>query len=179
VTPNHLTTLRLTTGLGAAGMYAAGDPGLDYWASGVFVASLLLDRADGILARISRKTSQFGHVYDLIADSLCNALVFVGIGAGLRYGALGPWGFPLGVVAGIAVLSVLLSVVRIEGQKGVRAAEIGNRFGFDPDDAMLAVPLAVVLGWSEPLILAAAIGASLFALIFIIFHRRTLFAKTE
>ena len=179
MTPNHLTTLRLTTGLSAAGLYVAGDPTLDYWASGVFLASLLLDRADGILARLSRKTSQFGHVYDLIADSLCNAFVFVGIGAGLRHGDLGAWGFPLGVVAGGAVLAVLLSVVRIEEQKGASAAEIGNRFGFDPDDAMLVVPLAVVLGWGEPLILAAAIGASLFALIFILFHRRTLFAKSQ
>jgi phosphatidylglycerophosphate synthase len=141
------------------------------------VLSLILDRADGILARLTGKTSKFGHIYDLIADSASNALVFVGIGFGLRLGSLGGWAIPLGVIAGAAVLLVLLTVVRIEDQKGQGAAEIGNSFGFDPDDAMLFVPAAVLLGWNEGLILAASIGASLFAVIFILFHRRTLFTR--
>jgi len=141
------------------------------------VLSLILDRADGILARLTGKTSKFGHIYDLIADSASNALVFVGIGFGLRLGSLGGWAIPLGVIAGAAVLLVLLTVVRIEDQKGQGAAEIGNSFGFDPDDAVLFVPAAVLLGWNEGLILAASIGASLFAVIFILFHRRTLFTR--
>jgi len=70
-------------------------------------------------------------------------------------------------------------VVRIEEQKGQGAAEIGNSFGFDPDDAMLFVPVAVLVGWSEGLILAASIGASLFAAVFILFHRRTLFTRAS
>jgi phosphatidylglycerophosphate synthase len=148
-------------------------------ASGLFVLSLILDRADGILARLSGKTSRFGHIYDLVADSLSNALVFVGIGIGLRHGSLGGWAVPLGVIAGAAVLLVLLTVVRIESQKGEGAAEISNAFGFDPDDAMLAVPLAVILGWSVQLILAASVGATVFAAIFIVFHRRTLFSKAK
>jgi hypothetical protein len=36
--------------------------------------------------------------------------------------------------------------------------------GFDPDDAMLVVPIAMVLGGGVPLIAAAAIGAPGFAL---------------
>ncbi|MBT4670727.1 MAG: CDP-alcohol phosphatidyltransferase family protein [Rhodospirillaceae bacterium] len=179
VTPNQLTTLRLATGLGAAAVYGIGEAHWDYLASGLFAVSLILDRADGILARLSGKTSRFGHIYDLIADSACNALVFVGIGFSLRHGDLGGLGIPLGVIAGAAVLLVLLSVVRIEEQKGQGAAEIGNSFGFDPDDAMLFVPVAVLVGWSEGLILAASIGASLFAAVFILFHRRTLFTRAS
>lgn len=165
------------TGLGAAAVYGIGEAHWDYLASGLFVLSMFLDRADGILARLSGKTSRFGHIYDLIADSASNALVFVGLGFGLRHGNLGGLAIPLGIVAGAAVLLVLLSVVRIEEQKGQGAAEIGNSFGFDPDDAMLFVPLAVLAGWSEGLILAASIGASLFAAVFILFHRRTIFTK--
>ena len=110
-------------------------------ASGLFVLSLILDRADGILARLSGKTSRFGHIYDLVADSLSNALVFVGISIGLRHSSLGGWAVPLGVIAGAAVLLVLLTVVRIESQKSEGAAGISNIFGFDPDDAMVAVVL--------------------------------------
>ncbi|NQV55098.1 MAG: CDP-alcohol phosphatidyltransferase family protein [Rhodospirillales bacterium] len=170
-----MTTARLATGLGAAGLYGMGGTPWHIYASGVFVLSLFLDRADGILARLKSRTSKFGHVYDLVADSLSNALVFVGIGFGLRGGNLGGWAVPLGVIAGIAVLSVLASVMRIEARKGERAAEIKNPSGFDPDDAMLFVPIAMLLGWAEGLILAASLGASLFALIFIFYHRKNLF----
>ena len=46
-TPNHLTTLRLLTGLSAAGLYAIGEAPWLIVASGLFVLSLILDRADG------------------------------------------------------------------------------------------------------------------------------------
>ena len=165
--------------MGAAYLFTLGETPWQYIASGVFVLSLLLDRVDGTLARLTGKASRFGHNYDLIADSLSNALVFVGIGIGLRQSSLGDWAIPLGLIAGVAVIAVLLSVVRIENRKGERAAEIGNSMGFDPDDAMLAVPLAIIFGWGVQLILAASIGASIFAVIFIIYHRRSLSSEAS
>ena len=73
---------------------------------------------------------------------------------------------PLGVVAGLAITAVLWLVMRAEEQAGSRAAELEGSAGFDPDDAMLAVPVAVLLGWGTELIIAAAFGASLFAVFF-------------
>lgn len=174
VTPNQITTLRLFAGMGAAACFAIGQ---EFWAivgSVIFVLSLCLDRADGILARLTGKTSPWGHTYDLIADSASNSLAFVGIGVGLRDGDLGLWAIPLGLIAGLAISAVLWLVMRAEGQDGDRAAELEGAAGFDPDDAMLAVPVAVLLGWSEPLIIAAAIGASAFALFFYWRFRRFL-----
>ena len=80
ITPNQITTLRLLFGLGAAGMYSIGLEFWTYFASIVFVISMLLDRADGILARLCGKTSPWGHTFDLISDSISNSLAFVGIG---------------------------------------------------------------------------------------------------
>ncbi len=174
ITPNHITTVRLATGLGAAVCFAMGEDFYSMIGSGVFVLSMLLDRADGVLARLSGKTSPGGHKYDLIADSLCNALAFVGIGIGLRYSPLGELALPLGIVAGIAITAVLWLVMRAEEHAGSRAAELKGSVGFDPDDAMLAVPLAVLLGWSTELIVAAAFGASLFAVFFFFKFRRYL-----
>ena len=174
VTPNQLTTLRLAAGLAAAALFAMGDRGADFWASGVFILSLFLDRADGILARITGRTSPFGHKYDLVADGLSNASVFVGIGIGVRDGALGLWSLPLGVLAGGAVTVILWLVMRTEDRAGPRAAELGGAAGFDPDDAMLAVPVAVLLGWATPLLLAAAVLAPAFALFFFWRFRRHL-----
>lgn len=171
VTPNHLTMVRLAAGLAAAGSLAAGEPA---WAAGLFVLSMLMDRADGDLARLTGKTSPFGHKLDLITDALCNTLIFVGLGIGLRDGAYGPWAIPMGLLAGGAVALILFLVLRIEALEGARAAEIGNFHGIDPDDAIIAVPVALWLGWSEGLLVAASIGAPAFALFFVWLFRQKL-----
>jgi phosphatidylglycerophosphate synthase len=174
VTPNQVTTLRLTFGLCAS---AACMVGGQTWLSvggALFVAGLLLDRADGILARLSGKKSRFGHRYDLVSDAISNAMIFVGLGIGLRDGPLGWGGTLLGLVAGIAVVAVLGIVVGVEEQEGERAAELPSIAGFDPDDAMLAVPLMIWLGWSIVLLCLAGSVTPLFGLFFAWRHRRAL-----
>jgi len=180
MTPNQVTTARLFTGISAATCFAIGN---DPWLAvggGIFVVSMILDRADGDLARLTGQTSEKGHRYDLIADSLSNAMAFMGLGLGLSVtgGQFGLLALPMGLLAGIAVAAVLWVVMRIEEVEGQRAAEIGGIGGFDPDDAMLAVPVGVWLGWSEQLLLAAVIGAPLFAVLFFVVLRRRLAAQT-
>jgi hypothetical protein len=62
-------------------------------------------------------------------------------------------------------------VIKIEAQKGSRSAEIKSSAGFDPDDAMLIVPIAMVLGFENELIIAAAIGAPIFVILFFLKFR--------
>jgi phosphatidylglycerophosphate synthase len=176
VTPNHITSVRLATGLAAAGTLAVGDSPWTDLGAGLFLLSFLLDRADGELARLSGKTSPWGHRYDVIADSVCNALILVGLGLSLRDSTFGLWAVPLGLVSGAAVITVLAMVMKLESAQGYRAAELHGYARFDPDDAMLAVPFAIWLGWSVPLLFAAAIGATVFAVIFflIFLHRSQL-----
>lgn len=174
VMPNHLTGLRLLTGIAAAAAFAVGSDDWRNVGAAVFVVSLVLDRADGELARLTGKTSEWGHRFDLVVDALANSLAFVGIGIGLRQGGLGLWALPLGVLAGAAVAVVLWLVVRLESAQGPRAAELPQAGGFDADDAMLAVPLALWLGFVEPLLVAAAVGAPLFAIGFFWHNRRRL-----
>ena len=166
VAPNHLTTLRLLTGLGASAIFAVGSPAALAWGAGVFVLSMLLDRADGELARLSGKRSAFGHKYDLVADGLCNSLVFVGLGIGLSSGSLEWRAIPMGVLAGLAVAAILFLVLHLEAQQGERAAELGGVAGFDPDDGILAVPTLIWLGLAEELLAVAAVGAPVFAMLF-------------
>ena len=174
VTPNHLTTVRIIAGVSAAVALGTGQPGWSAAGAGLFILSMLLDRADGDLARLTGRTSPGGHTYDLFADTLCNALIFVGLGIGLRGSEFGFWAIPMGLLAGAAVATVLLLVVRIEALQGARAAEIGSFMGFDPDDAMLLVPLAILIGWNEGLLIAATIGAPVFALLFAVLFRKAL-----
>lgn len=174
VTPNQVTTVRILAGVSAALCLAYGKVEWSNYGAILFILSMLLDRADGDLARMTGRTSPGGHTYDLFADAFCNALIFVGLGIGLRESGFGLWAIPLGILAGCAVATILMLVIRIERLQGARAAEIGGIFGFDPDDAMLFVPVAVLLGWSDQLLMAAAFGAPAFAILFVFLFRKAL-----
>ncbi len=97
VAPDHLTALRLVTGLGVAAVFAQGG-GADWLLLGscLFLFSALLDRADGELARQTRRFSRRGHQWDLLADCTCTVMVFVGLGVGAVGGPLGVGSVVLG-----------------------------------------------------------------------------------
>ena len=171
VTPDHLTALRLLTGLAAAGALAVGSEEWRVAGALLFILSFLLDRADGELARLSGKFSKVGHRFDLVADSTSNVLIFIGLGIGLREGPVGAWAVPMGLLAGGAVALVLWLVMRAEAAAGPRAGELPSFGGFDADDAMLAVPLAILFGASWGLLVAATIGAPAFAALFLVLTR--------
>lgn len=177
VTPNQLTAVRLAGGVAAGIAFAMGDPGWTTAGAILFILSMFLDRADGELARLSGKTSAWGHKFDLVSDSLANALAFIGIGIGLRGSELGVWAPALGISAGVAVAVVLWFVMRLESVNGERAGEVRGFAGVDPDDAMLIVPIMMLFGGGVPLLIAAAIGAPAFALLFYILFRRALRAQ--
>ncbi|MBL6928884.1 MAG: CDP-alcohol phosphatidyltransferase family protein [Rhodospirillales bacterium] len=178
VTPNQLTFVRLITGVGAAVLLGIGATPWEHIGAGVFVVSVLLDRADGELARMTGKMSRGGHILDLWADALCNVLILVGLGVGLRDSSYGVWAAPMGILAGAAVSVILWTTIRMENLEGRRAAELGTLAGFDPDDAILAIPLFIWLGYSEGLLLAAAVCTPLAALLFVLRFRRKLFRVT-
>jgi len=161
VTPNQLTAARLAAGLGAAACFAVGDAAWGWAGAAAFVLAMALDRADGELARAKGAHSRFGHVFDLVADGASNAAAFIGIGVGVARhgGALAEYAPMLGIVAGLAVAFTEALVMRMDALGIQSTAEIGGVRGFDPDDAMIFVPLAVVAGLGGPLLVAAAIGA--------------------
>lgn len=174
VTPNQVTTLRLLFGMSASAACMAGGQTWIGIGGVLFLISMLLDRADGTLARLSGKRSSFGHRYDLVSDALCNAIIFIGIGIGLRDSPIGGWTVLLGLLAGLSVGGILLMVVIAEHQAGERAAELPNLVGFDADDGMVFVPIALWLGWALPLLYLAATITPLFALFFAWRYRRFL-----
>jgi archaetidylinositol phosphate synthase len=160
VTPNHLTTLRLLTGIAAALLLAGGNGFWSDVAGAIFLLSFLLDRADGELARLSGKTSSGGHRFDLYADYSANILIFVGMGIGMQGGPLGSAAVALGATAGAAIGAIFWVVSRVERLEG--AAGFPDAQGFDPDDGMIFIPLAIWLGAEAYVLCAAAIGAPLF-----------------
>ncbi len=161
VRPNHLTSLRLATGFASAAALAVGSAGWTYIGAGVLLVSLFLDRADGELARQSGHTSRFGHIYDLVADGASNAAVFVGIGAGVARTCPDCPGLLHGALAGVSVVLAEALMIYLDTMALQKSSELGGRWGFDPNDAMFLVPLALVLGAGGVALSAAAFGGPL------------------
>ena len=165
VTPNQLTAVRLAMGIAAAGAFAAGGPAWTHLGGGLWIASMLFDRADGILARLTGKFSDWGHRFDLISDFASTVLLFVGIGVGLGAGTFGPWAPAMGVAAGLSVGIIFALVFRIEALLPAGRSAVPSAGGFDADDVLFAVAPIAWLGWLEPFLAVAAVGAPIAALI--------------
>ena len=141
VAPDHLTALRFATALGAAAAFAQGRQGWVEIGAGLFLLSAFLDRADGELARLTRRFSRHGHRYDLWADCAAGVLSFIGLGVGAMGGPLGPAAVLLGLLAAAGV-TTLFWEIDVRGERklpGVAGAS--GRVLADPDDAMFAVPV--------------------------------------
>ena len=164
LTPNHVTTLRLVTGLAAAMTFAQGTSGWIAIVGGfVFLLSMLLDRADGELARQTNQMSVAGHRYDLVSDCMVGVCTFIGIGVGVVHtaGLNAVW---LGLLAGLGVgaLFLELNVLKLGSVRGHNL--FGGRLRVDPDDAMIVVPILVWCGLAVPTLIAAAVVTPLAAL---------------
>jgi len=180
VTPNQITTLSLALGLLAAWLYAAGGAAV-HLGGACFMLAFLLDHADGELARMTGRTSTFGHYYDLAAGGAVLIALFVGIGIGLqgdRLGAwplgLGAWPLGLGVGAGLATAAIFALRLELERRAGKEATRQPNLLGCEVEDLMYLVGPVTWLGLLQPLLVLAGIGAPLFALLVLWQGRRVL-----
>jgi archaetidylinositol phosphate synthase len=162
VTPNHLTTIRLITGLTAAFLLGI-DAKFANIGAFVFALSNFLDHTDGELARISGKSSKLGHIYDLASDAVIHILIFLCIGIGLRNSQFGYLAILMGLVSGIAVACIFYWRNQIEQRLGNNANRQPNFSGFDIEDILYLFPIVTLLNGLVPLLIAATIGAPTFA----------------
>ncbi len=165
VTPNHLTTLRLLIGLAGAWCLAQGGFGWGNAGALLIVLSNFVDHTDGELARISGKTSKIGHFYDLAADAFVTVALFVSMGAGIvaEGGQMAASPVLLGTVAGAAVALIFYLRMRIESLAGKAGTKQAFAGGFETEDVLYLLPLVTLSNGVEPFLLAASIGAPLFA----------------
>jgi archaetidylinositol phosphate synthase len=177
VTPNHLTTLRLLIGLAGALCLARGGFAWTNAGALLIVLSNFVDHTDGELARISGKSSRIGHFYDLACDALVTVLLFVGMGLGMgvvRGGERAVPGVVLGGLAGVAVAAIFFLRMRIEDMEGKAGTKQASVAGFETEDVLYLLPLVTLTGIVTPFVVAASIGAPLFALWVIADFRRAL-----
>jgi archaetidylinositol phosphate synthase len=176
-TPNHLTTVRLAFGLAAAAAFLPGTYGWTNIGALLLVLSNFLDHTDGELARISGKTSRVGHIYDLASDAVVTILVFmaIGVGVGARVGSV--LQMPpalLGLTTGSAIALIFYLRMRMEEMGGKAASKQASLGGFETEDVLYLLPLVTIFNGLTPFLIAASIGAPLFAVWVVIDYRRVL-----
>jgi archaetidylinositol phosphate synthase len=158
-TPNQVTTMRLATGLAASVIFAQGTYGWMVLGGIVFLFSMLLDRADGELARQTGQMSLTGHRYDLAADGIASVATFVGLGIGLAHTG-GQSAFWFGVLAGLGI-GVLFFELNVLKAVSVCGRDLfGCRITVDPDDAMIFVPILVWCNLAAQMVVVAAVLTS-------------------
>jgi len=164
VHPNHVTTVSMLVGLGAAALYAGGTSQSRDWGAALYVLSAILDHVDGQLARLANKSSARGQTYDRVADLTVRFTLFAGMGLGLRHGPLGDAAIGCGLAAGVAFVLIFVLRGSIARRRGWDAIAQPAVAGFELDDVLYVVAPITWLGWLAPFVVAAGVGAPLFAL---------------
>jgi hypothetical protein len=94
-----------------------------------------------------------------------NSGFFLAAGINLRHGWLGSWAILAGAVACVSMLACCILSETYENLIGTGERVWEGGWGFQPDDALYLLPLFVWAHWLAPMVLAAAVVATVIALI--------------
>jgi archaetidylinositol phosphate synthase len=167
VRPNHLTGLRLVTGLAACALLAVGSRDAAIWSGFMWILSCVLDRADGELARMGDLRSDSGKALDFYSDMILDSFWFLGAGIGLRHSSLGQYALPLGALTCGSMLLVMWSSELFErlSAPGVKAFDFKGVKRFHPDDTLFLLAPFTWLGWLVPILVASSVCTPIFAIV--------------
>jgi archaetidylinositol phosphate synthase len=179
ITPNHLTTLRLITGVWGALAIAWSnytDNSFLWCNMGafLFMFSAFIDHTDGELARLTGKISKWGHTYDLISDGIVLISLFLSIGIATVNTSLGIWSLPMSLIASISVSGIFYLMNDLELKLGKEAARQPNFAGLEAEDILYLFPLVTLFNGLQPFLIAATIGSPIFAIYVIWDYRKSL-----
>ena len=83
ITPNQLTLVSMFVGILSGISFGIGRPAAVAWGAGLFGFSIVLDCADGQLARLKKNGTRLGRILDGMVDYIVSVAVYLGIGIGL------------------------------------------------------------------------------------------------
>ncbi len=136
VHPNQVTLLSLGFGIAAAWLFAAGHGGLVHWAAGFSMLAVLTDHIDGELARMTGRTSAFGHKLDFVVGSANYTMLFIAIGWGLAGGIdlERHWYLALGFAAGLSNPLIVALRMAMDRRFGAGSVAHPAKGGFELED---------------------------------------------
>ena len=162
VTPNAITVASLALGLIAVWCFWRATPASALAGLLIYMVAVILDHADGEVARLTLTESRVGEWLDTLADTVVHALIVVAMavtsqavaGAGGRLGAL--------AVAGVVASAFAAKWWPPRGTAGMGGAieDLGSRDGFYAL-LVLFIALRVFAPWALPaLMVLVTLGAN-------------------
>ena len=134
IPPNPITIASLLVGLGAAVAFLAATPVAALVGLFLYLAAVVLDHADGEVARLTLTESKTGAWLDIVADTVVHVAVVLALGAA-TYATTGR-GLAIGVVAAMGVIASATTWFRWpvantgEDHVGTFLQNLGSRDGF-------------------------------------------------
>lgn len=163
VHPNHLTALSLAIGLLGAASYAGGSRWAMALGASLYMLSMFADHMDGELARLSGKTSEFGHKFDRASDLIVKSVVFTAMGVGVARMTGETLPILQGIASGAAFVSIFVLHDRISRVTGAGVPDQPAAGGFEIEDILYLIGPVTWLGFLPAFLAAASVGAPLYA----------------
>jgi phosphatidylglycerophosphate synthase len=145
VSPNAVTLMSLSVGLVAGWCFWRSTPAQALLGLALYALAVVLDHADGEVARLALRQSRWGARLDIIVDTAVHALLLVALGVTAQQVAGG------GAIAGVvAALGAIGSAVLAQnppaaaGGVGATLDALGNRDGFY---LMLVLFILLLAAW--------------------------------
>jgi phosphatidylglycerophosphate synthase len=162
VTPNAISVTSLLVGLLAAWCFWNATAPAALVGLVVYVAAVVLDHADGEVARLTLAESPLGEWLDILVDTVVHAALVVAMGVTAQtIAGGGAWlgvGAALGVVASAAVAKLWPVTAATDGIGGALAG-LGSRDGFYAMLVLFIVARAVAPGTLPLLMVVVTLGA--------------------
>ncbi len=121
--------------------------------------AVFTDHTDGELARLTGRSSRFGHHFDYVAGAANYTRMYLGAGIGLSQGPLGGWALALGVVA--ALSNPLVMAVRLVNERRHGAEAVAHPYflGLEIEDFIYLIGPVAWFGLFDWFFVVYAFGA--------------------
>jgi phosphatidylglycerophosphate synthase len=160
--PNPLTLASLLVGLGAAWCLAQAQPWLAAAGLAVYAAAVVLDHADGEVARLTFTESDVGEWLDVGCDTVVHAAMVIAMGAAAHAVAGGGWWLGVAAAAGFVVSATVVKLwpsPRTDDGVGRTLEALSARDGFYVMVGLFIAGLALA-PWALPvLMVVVALGS--------------------
>jgi phosphatidylglycerophosphate synthase len=146
VHPNTVTLVSLALGVASTCIFAFADLALQPLAALIFILAVFVDHMDGELARLSGKTSVFGHYLDYLVGAANYTFLFCGLGLAVYREAGIEFALWLGTAAGLSNLVIVSLRIYMERRFGAEAVAHPSSGGMEIEDFIYLIGPITWLG---------------------------------
>ncbi len=172
VTPNPVTIISLVIGIVAALFFSHGAHTCTIIAGVLYFFSTVFDQCDGEVARFKHMESEFGRAFDIIVDSIVNAMIVAGITFALYKTSGSGFHIIIGLLAiiGISISIFLATYLGKENKTDTGTREMLDKLN-NKDFFYIIMLASVIFNQMIWFLLIMAIGTNIYWIVHKIAHR--------